>query len=160
VQSALWSVHVKVCGLPGPMMVARYNNHGTPGALAGGAGMTEADLNKASAAEQTSAVFSALAAARGPLDATSLAAQFKRTKATRRRSAKCWPHWRGLAMSRRKTARPLRCGASPNLALRDAPRAVVQFPHSSQLPSPAGACCCSAHETIFRGPRSRAATEA
>ena len=27
-------------------MVTRYNNHGTLGALVGGAGMTEADLNK------------------------------------------------------------------------------------------------------------------
>lgn len=31
----------------------------------------------------------------------------------KRRSAKCWPHWRGLAMSRRMMAIPLRCGGSP-----------------------------------------------
>ena len=48
--------------------------------------------------EQAAAIFAALAAATQRIDARGLAAQFKRTRTTKRRSATSWRPWPGLAM--------------------------------------------------------------
>jgi hypothetical protein len=66
----------------------------------------------AGAVEQTAAVFAALNAANGPLDAASLAAQFKRTRTTEKKVATSWLHWHGWATSRQMTGSRSRCAAS------------------------------------------------